>query len=60
MDWNNDGKIDGRDYAFYKSMIDTDSGSSSGGSSFGEGLGSGKWIVLAIIVYVVLKIMGAD
>ena len=32
MDWNNDGKIDGRDYAHYKSVIDTGSGSSGSGS----------------------------
>jgi hypothetical protein len=59
MDWNNDGKIDGRDYALYKSVIDTDSGS-SGSGSYSGGSSSAKWIVGLIIVYVVLKLMGLD
>ena len=39
MDWNNDGKIDGHDYVFYKTVIESsdsdssDTGCSSGGSS---------------------------
>ena len=59
MDWNNDGRVDGRDYAHYKSVIDTGSGS-SGSSSYSSGSNSAKWIVGLIIVYVVLKLMGLD
>ena len=58
MDWNNDGKIDGRDYALYKSVIDTDCGSSGNGSySSGNSTGA-KWVVGLIIAYVILKLMG--
>lgn len=61
MDWNNDGKIDGRDYAHYKSVIDTGSGSSGSGSySSSNDSTCVKWIVGLIIVYVVLKLMGLD
>lgn len=71
MDWNNDGRVDGRDYVHYKSVIDTGSVSScgnrasnengpSGNTSIFDGMGSVKWIVLVIIVYVVLKLMGLD
>lgn len=59
MDWNNDGRVDGRDYAHYKSVIDTGSGSSRGGS-YSSGSSSAKWIVGLIIVYVILKFMGLD
>lgn len=59
MDWNNDGRVDGRDYAYYKSVIDTGSGS-SGNGSYSSGSSSAKWIVGLIIVYVVLKLMGLD
>lgn len=60
MDWNNDGRVDGRDYAHYKSVIDTGN-SSSGSGSFSSGNSSGaKWIVGIIIVYVILKLMGLD
>lgn len=71
MDWNNDGRVDGRDYVHYKSIIDTGSVSScvnrasnkngsSGNTSIFDGMGSAKWIVVVIIVYVVLKLMGLD
>ena len=64
MDWNNDGKIDGRDYALYKSVIDTDSNSSSsnssGSSSYSDTPTAAKWIIGLIIVYVILKFMGLD
>lgn len=59
MDWNNDGRVDGRDYAHYKSEIDTGSGS-SGSGSYSSGSNSAKWIVGLMIVYVVLKLMGLD
>ena len=61
MDWNNDGKIDSRDYALYKSVIDTNN-SSSGNSSYSisDGPTGTKWIVGLIIVYVILKLMGLD
>ena len=59
MDWNNDGRVDGRDYAHYKSVIDTGSGS-SGSGSYSSCSNSAKWIVVVIIVYVVLKLMGLD
>ena len=60
MDWNNDGKIDGRDYAHYKSVIDTGSGSSSGSSSSGEGIGAGGWIVIFCVIYLILKVVGSN
>lgn len=71
MDWNNDGRVNGIDYALYKSVIDTGSGSScgnrasnkngsSGNTSIFDGMGSAKWIVVVIIVYVVLKLIGLD
>ena len=59
MDWNNDGRVDCRDYAHYKSVIDTGSGSSESGS-YSSGSSSATWIVGLIIVYVVLKLMGLD
>ena len=61
MDWNNDGKIDGRDYAHYKSVIDTGN-SSSGNSSYSSSDGStgAKWFVILIIVFFILKLMGLD
>ena len=61
MDWNNDGRIDGRDYAHYKSVIDTDDGSSSGSSySSGEGIGAGGWLFIICIIYFILKILGCN
>ena len=71
MDWNNDGRENGRDYAHDKSVIDTGSGSScgnresnenglSGNTSIFDRMGFAKCIVVVIIVYVVLKLMGLD
>lgn len=38
MDWNNDGKIDGHDYVFYKTVIESsDSDSSDNSSSSSDG-----------------------
>ena len=48
MDWNNDGKIDGRDYAHYKSVINTNDSSDGNYSSNGS-LGSYGWIVMLIL-----------
>ena len=64
MDWNNDGKIAGWDYAHYKSVIDTGSNSSSsnssGRSSYSATPTAAKWIICLIIVYVILKFIGLD
>jgi hypothetical protein len=59
MDWNNDGRVDGRDYALYKSVIDTGSGSSQS-SSYSSGSSSAKWFVGLIIIFFILKLMGLD
>lgn len=59
MDWNHDGREDGRDYIHYKSLIDTDS-SSSGGSLLSDGSRGIKWVVIFLIVYVILKIAGCN
>lgn len=56
MDWNNDGRVDGRDYAHYKSVIDTGgSDSSSGSSSSGEGIGAIGWLIIIGIVGLVVR-----
>ena len=60
MDWNNDGRIDGRDYAHYKSVIDTGSGSSGNSSSYGEGIGAGGWIFIICVIYFILKLLGCN
>lgn len=61
MDWNNDGRIDGRDYAHYKSVIDTGN-SSSGNSSYSGSNGStgAKWFVILLITFFILKLIGLD
>lgn len=59
MDWNNDGRVDGRDYAHYKSVINT-SGSSSGSSSSGEGLGAGGCVFIICVIYFILKLFGCN
>ena len=48
MDWNNDGRVDGRDYAHYKSVINTGDSSAGNYSSNGS-LGSYGWIVVLIL-----------
>ena len=60
-DFNNDGHVDGRDYALIKIATgDNDSGSSSGGSGGGGGGGCGclTMIVVILIVYGILKMLG--
>ena len=60
-DFNNDGHVDGRDYALFKIATgDNDSDSSSGGSGGGGGGGCGylAMIVVILIVYGILKLFG--
>lgn len=58
-DFNNDGHVDGRDYALFKiATDDNDSGSSSGGSGGGGGCGCLTMIVVILIVYGILKLLG--
>ena len=57
-DFNNDGHVDGRDYAHYKSVIDTGSGSSGSGSSSGEGLGGMGYLIIVLIVLSIIEIIG--
>ena len=62
-DFNNDGHVDGRDYALFKIATgDNDSGGSSGGSGGGGGCGGGcgclTMIVVILIVYGILKLFG--
>lgn len=55
-DFNNDGHVDGRDYALFKIATgDNDSGGSSGGSGGGGCL---TMIVVILIVYGILKLFG--
>ena len=58
MDWNNDGRVDGRDYAHYKSVIDTGSGSSGSGSSSGEDLGGMKYLIIVLIALSIIEVIG--
>ena len=56
-DFNNDGHIDGRDYALFKIAAgDNDSSSPSGGS--GCGCGCLTMIVVILIVYGIFKLFG--
>lgn len=58
-DFNNDGHVDGRDYALFKIATgDSDSGSSSG-SSGGSGGGCGclTMIVVIFILYGIVKLI---
>lgn len=58
-DFNNDGHVDGRDYALFKiATDDNDSGDSSGGSGGGSGCGCLTMIVVILIVYGILKLFG--
>ena len=49
MDWNGDGKHDGRDDAFYHNVINKDNNSNGGGgkgsSGGGGGTGCSSWVV---------------
>lgn len=58
MDWNNDGRVDGRDYAHYKSVIDTGRGSSGSGSSTGESLDGMGYLIIVLIVLSIIEIIG--
>ena len=58
-DFNNDGHVDGRDYALFKIATgDSDSGSSSGssGGSGGGGCGCLTMIVVILILYGIVKV----
>ena len=58
-DFNNDGHVDGRDYALFNIVAgDSDSGSSSG-SSGGSGGGCGclTMIVVIFILYGIVKLI---
>ena len=58
-DFNNDGHVDGSDYALFKIATgDNDSGDSSGGSGGGGGCGCLTMIVVILIVYGILKLFG--
>ena len=58
MDWNNDGRVDGRDYAHYKSVVDTGSSSSGSGSLSGEGLGGMGYLIIVLIVLSIIEVIG--
>jgi hypothetical protein len=65
MDWNNDGRVDGYGYALYKSVIDTDSNSSSGKNSQNhnsstKGIGAIGWMAIISIIYFILKVLGLN
>ncbi len=65
MDWNNDGKIDGYDYACYKSVIDTDNSSSGGKNSpnynsSSKGLSVVGWVTIISIIYFILRVLGSN
>lgn len=54
MDWNNDGRIDGRDYAHYKSVINT--GGNPSNSSYSDS--RDRWIIAILIICLILKLFG--
>ena len=59
-DFNNDGPVDGRDYALFKIATgDSDSGGSSGGSgsSGGGGYGCLTMIIAILILYGIVKLI---
>ena len=59
-DFNNDGHVDGRDYALFKIATgDSDSGRSSGssGGSGGGGCGCLTMIVVILILYGIVKLI---
>ncbi len=54
-DFNNDGHVDGRDYALFKIATgDNDSGGSGGGG----GCGCLTMIVVILVVYGIFKLFG--
>ena len=59
-DFNNDGHVDGRDYALFKIATgDSDSGGSSGGSGSSGGVGYGclTMIIAILILYGIVKLI---
>ena len=54
MDWNNDGRVDGKDYVHYKSIIDT--GSDSSGSNCSNG--GNDWLIAILIICLILRLLG--
>ena len=59
-DFNNDGHVDGRDYALFKIATgDSDSGGSSGGSGSSGGGGHGclTMIIAILILYGIVKLI---
>lgn len=59
-DFNNDGHVDGRDYALFNIVAgDSDSGGSSGsaGGSGGGGCGCLTMIVVILILYGIVKLI---
>ena len=55
MDWNNDGNHDCRDDAYYNNVI----GDGSGGSGGSCGSDGWKFYVIAFVIYIIFKLMGA-
>ena len=64
-DWNNDGKIDYKDDAFYNNVVvkNEDNKSSTGGNKSNyasSGLSSGwKWFFIICIAYFIIKLIGS-
>lgn len=57
-DFNNDGHVDGRDYALFKTAAgNSDTGGSAGGSD-GGGCGGLTLIVVILVVYGIIKLFG--
>ena len=57
-DFNNDGHVDGRDFALFKIATgDSDTGGSAGGSN-GGGCGGLTLIVVILVVYGIIKLFG--
>lgn len=52
MDWNNDGNHDCHDDAYYNNVI-------GGGSSGSCGIDGWKFYVIAFVIYIISKLMGA-
>ena len=55
MDWNNDGKVDGRDSALFHSEISTGGGGGTPCGGSGCGFGLWAWILVITIVIEILK-----
>ncbi len=55
MDWNNDGKVDGRDSALFHSEISNGGGGGTPCGGSGSGCGLWVWILVIAIVIEILK-----